>query len=218
MCLPNSAQKTGRGGLAFSLGLILVIVGGAELFTGNNLLVMAWASGLVPTSHLLKNWAVVYLGNFVGGLGTTVGVYLSRQWTFDAYRVGATALTIAHAKGQYDFLSAFTLGAFCNALVCLAVWLCFSTRATTDKIVAIVPPITAFVATGFEHEAHDMAQGGLGSSCKRYCGLEPVGADLAVQRASIGAENVRRSHLMPAGLAQNRGDVVPFQFLQRRSM
>jgi formate/nitrite transporter len=144
------------GGFAFSLGLILVIVGGAELFTGNNLIVMAWASGLVPTSRLLRNWVVVYLGNFVGGLGTAVGVYLSGQWAFDAYQVGATALTLANAKVQHDFFSAFALGAFCNALVCLAVWLCFSARTTTDKIVAIVPPITAFVAAGFEHSVANM--------------------------------------------------------------
>jgi len=144
------------GGFVFSLGLILVIVGGAELFTGNNLIVMAWASGLVPTSRLLRNWAIVYLGNFVGALGTAAGVYLSRQWTFDAYHVGAAALNIAHAKVQYDFLSAFALGALCNALVCLAVWLCFSARTTTDKIVAIVPPITAFVAAGFEHSVANM--------------------------------------------------------------
>jgi formate transporter len=144
------------GGLVFSLGLILVIVGGAELFTGNNLIIMAWASGLLPTSLLLRNWVLVYLGNFVGGLGTAVGVYLSRQWTFDAYRVGATALTIANAKVHHDFLAAFALGAFCNALVCLAVWLCFSARTTTDKILAIVPPITAFVAAGFEHSVANM--------------------------------------------------------------
>jgi formate transporter len=144
------------GGLVFSLGLILVIVGGAELFTGNNLSMMAWASRLLSTSRLLRNWAIVYLGNFVGGLATAVGVYLSRQWTFDAYHVGATALTIANAKVNYDFLSAFALGVFCNALVCLAVWLCFSARTTTDKIVAIVPPITAFVAAGFEHSIANM--------------------------------------------------------------
>ena len=139
------------GGVVFSLGLILVIVGGAELFTGNNLLIMAWASGKLPMSRLLANWAIVYIGNFVGALVTAIGVYLSRQWTLNAYHVGATALTIANAKVQYDFLSAFALGAFCNALVCLAVWLCFSARTTTDKIAAIVPPITAFVAAGFEH-------------------------------------------------------------------
>jgi formate transporter len=144
------------GGLAFSLGLILVIVGGAELFTGNNLIIMAWASGMLSTSRLLRNWVIVYLGNFVGGLGTAVGVYVSRQWTFDAYHVRATALAIADAKVHYDFLSAFALGAFCNALVCLAVWLCFSARTATDKILAIVPPITVFVAAGFEHSVANM--------------------------------------------------------------
>jgi formate transporter len=144
------------GGLGFSLGLILVIVGGAELFTGNNLIIMAWASRKLPTSRLLRNWAIVYLGNFVGGLGTAVGVYVSRQWTFDAYHVGATAVTIANTKVNYDFLSAFALGVFCNALVCLAVWLCFSARTTADKILAIVPAIMAFVAAGFEHSIANM--------------------------------------------------------------
>jgi formate transporter len=143
-------------GVVFSLGLILVIVGGAELFTGNNLIIIAWASGKLSTSRLLRNWAIVYVGNFAGALSTAVGVYISRQWTFDAYHVGATALTIANAKVNYDFLSAFALGVFCNALVCLAVWLCFSARTTTDKILAIVPPITAFVAAGFEHSIANM--------------------------------------------------------------
>jgi formate/nitrite transporter len=144
------------GGLVFSLGLILVLVGGAELFTGNILMVMAWASGKVSTLRLLRNWALVYAGNFIGALATAVGVYVSRQWALDGYRVGATALTIAHAKLQYRFLAAFMLGVFCNALVCLAVWLSFSARTTTDKILAIVPPITAFVAVGFEHSIANM--------------------------------------------------------------
>ncbi|MGH8066975.1 MAG: formate/nitrite transporter family protein [Candidatus Entotheonellia bacterium] len=144
------------GGLVFSLGLILVLVGGAELFTGNILMVMAWASGKVSTLRLLRNWALVYAGNFIGALATAVGVYGSRQWAFDGHRVGATALTIASAKVQYDFLAAFMLGVFCNALVCLAVWLSFSARTTTDKILAIIPPITAFVAVGFEHSIANM--------------------------------------------------------------
>jgi formate/nitrite transporter len=144
------------GGLVFSLGLILVLVGGAELFTGNILMVMAWASGKVSTLRLLRNWALVYAGNFIGALATAVGVYLSRQWAFNGYRVGATALDIAHTKVQYDFLAAFMLGVFCNALVCLAVWLSFSARTTTDKILAIIPPITAFVAVGFEHSIANM--------------------------------------------------------------
>jgi formate/nitrite transporter len=144
------------GGLVFSLGLILVLVGGAELFTGNILMVMAWASGKVSTLQLLRNWALVYAGNFIGALATAYGVYLSRQWAFNGYRVGATALTMANAKVQYDFLAAFMLGVFCNGLVCLAVWLSFSARTTTDKILAIIPPITAFVAVGFEHSIANM--------------------------------------------------------------
>jgi formate transporter len=144
------------GGLVFSLGLILVLVGGAELFTGNILMVMAWASGKVSTPKLLRNWALVYTGNFIGALATAFGVYLSRQWAFNGYRVGATALAIADTKVQYDFLAAFMLGVFCNALVCLAVWLSFSARTTTDKILAIMPPISAFVAVGFEHSIANM--------------------------------------------------------------
>jgi formate/nitrite transporter len=144
------------GGLVFSLGLILVLVGGAELFTGNILMVMAWASGKVSTLQLLRNWALVYAGNFIGALATAAGVYVSQQWAFGGYRVGATALTMANAKVEYDFLAAFMLGVFCNALVCLAVWLSFSARTTTDKILAIIPPITAFVAVGFEHSIANM--------------------------------------------------------------
>jgi formate transporter len=143
-------------GLVFSLGLILVIVGGAELFTGNSLMVMAWASGRVSTGRLLRNWMIVYAGNFTGALATAVGIYLSQQWTFDTYQVGATTMKIAVAKVSYGFLPAFVLGVFGNALVCLAVWLCVSARTTTDKMLAIIPPITAFVAAGFEHSIAHM--------------------------------------------------------------
>lgn len=144
------------GGLVFTLGLILVIVGGAELFTGNSLIVMAWASRKISTLQLLRNWALVYVGNFAGALATAFGFYVSNQWTFDSYKLGATALNIASSKTSLDFLSAFALGIFCNALVCLAVWLCFSARSTTDKILAIIPPIAAFVAGGLEHSVANM--------------------------------------------------------------
>jgi formate transporter len=144
------------GGLVFSLGLMLVIVGGAELFTGNTLMVMAWASGKVSTGQVIRNWLIVYAGNFTGALATAAGIYLSQQWTFDVYQVGATAVKIAVAKVSYGFLPAFVLGVFGNALVCLTVWLCVSARTTTDKILAIIPPITAFVAAGFEHSIANM--------------------------------------------------------------
>ena len=143
-------------GVTFSLGLILVVVAGAELFTGNNLISMAWASRRVTTRQLLRNWAIVYVGNFVGAVATAALVYYGRQYTFGKGDVGETALTIASAKTSLGFGQGIVLGALCNALVCLAVWLCFSARTTTDKILAIVPPIAAFVAAGFEHSVANM--------------------------------------------------------------
>jgi formate transporter len=143
-------------GLVFCLGLILVIVGGAELFTGNNLIVMAWASGKVTTAALMRNWVIVYIGNFVGSIGTAAMVFLSRQYTFGGGVIGQTALSIANGKVHLTFIQALALGVLCNALVCLAVWLTFSARSTVDKIAAIIFPITAFVAAGFEHSIANM--------------------------------------------------------------
>jgi formate transporter len=143
-------------GLVFSLGLILVVVGGAELFTGNNLIVMAWASGKVTTSALLRNWLIVYLGNFVGALGTVILMFFTRQYTFGSNAIGIAALKTGVAKVELTFLQAIALGILCNGLVCLAVWLTYSARSTIDKIVAIVFPITAFVAAGFEHSIANM--------------------------------------------------------------
>lgn len=143
-------------GLVFCLGLILVIVGGAELFTGNNLIVMAWASGKVTGRALLRNWVIVYTGNFLGSLATAVLMFYSRQYTFGSDSVGITALKIAVAKCDLGFVQAIALGILCNALVCLAVWLTYSARTTIDKIVSIIFPITAFVAAGFEHSVANM--------------------------------------------------------------
>jgi len=139
------------GGLAFSLGLILVVVAGAELFTGNNLIVMAWASRRVKTMRVARNWTLVYFGNFAGAIATALILYVSKQYELGQGAVGVQALSIAAAKTDLGFVQAVALGAFCNGLVCLAVWLCYSARTTTDKILSIVPPIAAFVAAGFEH-------------------------------------------------------------------
>lgn len=144
------------GGLVFCLGLIAVVVAGAELFTGNNLIVMAYASHRVTTAQLLRNWAIVYAGNFVGSILTALLMFLTRQYTFASGAVGLNALSIANAKCNLEFLQAITLGIMCNALVCLAVWLCASARSTTDKILSIIFPITAFVAAGFEHSIANM--------------------------------------------------------------
>jgi formate/nitrite transporter len=143
-------------GLAFSLGLILVVVAGAELFTGNNLIVMAWAGRRVSTARLLRNWTIVYCGNLVGALATAGVLFAGKQYEFGGGAVGAQALTIAAAKTNLGFVQAIALGALCNALVCMAVWLCYSARTTTDKILSIIPPIAAFVAAGFEHSVANM--------------------------------------------------------------
>ena len=143
-------------GLAFSLGLILVVIGGAELFTGNTLIVMAWASGKVSSANILRNWSIVYIGNFVGALATVVVMFVTGQYAFGDGSVGLTALVIGNAKAGLEFVPALAPGMMCNALVCLAVWLTFSARTTTDRILAIVPPIAAFVAAGFEHSVANM--------------------------------------------------------------
>ena len=144
------------GGLVFSLGLILVVIAGAELFTGNNLIVVAWVGGKLTLGQVMRNWVIVYLGNLVGSLGTVMLMYLTRQWAFDDYQVGVTALNIANAKVNLSFTAGLARGILCNVLVCLAVWLCMSSRSVTDKIMAIVFPITAFVASGFEHSIANM--------------------------------------------------------------
>ena len=143
-------------GLAFTLGLILVVVAGAELFTGNNLIVMAWASREVSSAQLLRNWGIVYVGNFVGAFGTAVLMYLGEQYTFGDGAVGVTAVSIASTKTSLGFGQAIVLGALCNALVCLAVWLTYGAHTTTDKILAVIAPIAAFVAIGFEHSVANM--------------------------------------------------------------
>ena len=139
------------GGVAFSLGLILVVVAGAELFTGNNLVAMAWASRQITTRQVARNWILVYGGNFVGSVGTALLVFWSGTLALGDNAVALNAIQIAAAKVDLSWFEAFVRGVLCNALVCLAVWLCNSARSTTDKILAIVWPIAGFVALGFEH-------------------------------------------------------------------
>jgi formate/nitrite transporter len=143
-------------GVTFSLGLILVVAGGAELFTGNALLVMAWASGRVTTRAVLRNWLIVYAGNLLGAVATALLVVLAGTHRAGGGAFGVAALGIAHAKLGLGFREAVALGILCNALVCLAVWLSFGARSAGDRILAVVPPISAFVAAGFEHSVANM--------------------------------------------------------------
>jgi formate transporter len=143
-------------GVTFSLGLIMVVIGGAELFTGNNLIVMAWASRKVSTGQLLRNWIIVYCGNFVGAILTALMIYLTEIYMLGGGLQGQTALAIANDKSGLEFLPAMVRGIFCNVLVCLAIWLSTSARSDSDKVLLIIPPITAFVACGFEHSVANM--------------------------------------------------------------
>jgi len=144
------------GGAAFSLGLVLVIVAGAELFTGNVLMVIGWASGRVRGLDVLGNWSLVYVGNLVGALATAALVILSGILDLSDGAVARTAAEIAAAKLQLTGSEALFRGILCNVLVCLAVWLSFAGRSLTDKVIAILLPVSAFVVAGFEHSVANM--------------------------------------------------------------
>lgn len=143
-------------GLVFCLGLILIVLAGAELFTGNTLITIAWASGRVHTGALLRNWIIVYAGNLVGSVATALLVFISGAYAFGGGSVGTQALAVAAHKVSLGFGQAVVLGILCNALVCIAVWLTIGAHTTTDKLLAILFPITGFAASGFEHSIANM--------------------------------------------------------------
>jgi len=180
------------GGVAFSLGLLLVVVAGAELFTGNNLLVMAWADGELSTWEVLRNWIIVCAANFVGALGLAVIVFLSGHTDMNGGAIGKTYLGIAAAKVSMPFWAAFFKGVMCNVLVCMAVWMTLAGRSVTDKMIAIVFPISAFVAAGFEHSIANMYLIPLAMMLKASGAALPPGGD------AIGV----------LGLAANLGPVI----------
>ena len=166
------------GGVAFSLGLILVVVAGAELFTGNNLIAMAWAEGKVSTLEVLRNWAVVCTANFVGAAGLAVIVFLSGHLGMNGGAVALQAVKIAAAKAVLPGVEAFFLGVMCNILVCMALWMAFAGRSVVDKSVAIVFPISAFVAAGFEHSIANMYFFPIAMLQQAYSPLIAPGAEL----------------------------------------
>jgi formate/nitrite transporter len=144
------------GGTVFSLGLILVVVAGAELFTGNTLIVIGWADGKVTTGRLLRNWAIIWPANFVGAAATAVLVYTSGILDAGSGDMARAAAAIATAKASLGWFEAIVRGLLSNVLVCLAVWLTVAARDVAGKILAILFPITAFVALGFEHSVANM--------------------------------------------------------------
>ncbi len=144
------------GGVAFSLGLVLVIIAGAELFTGNNLIVIAWADNKISSAQLLKNWLITYFANFIGAVSIAVLAYWSGIFNTLDGKLSDTVIDIANNKIALSFVQAFVRGLLCNVLVCLAVWLCFAAHSVSGKILAIIFPVSAFVALGFEHSIANM--------------------------------------------------------------
>jgi len=193
-------------GLVFCLGLVIVIVGGAELFTGNNLIVMAWAGRKITTRALLRNWVIVYIGNFVGSIATAILLFFSKQYLTGSGLVGKTALSIANSKVSLDFSQAVALGILCNALVCLAVWLTFSARSTIDKISAIMFPITAFVAAGFEHSIANMYFISIGLFIKKFDPAFTTNTGLTLENLTWG--NFFLRNLLPVTIGNIVGGTL----------
>lgn len=152
LVLTDNALGMGLGrlsaGVAFSLGLLMLVVAGGELFTGNNLMVLAWASSKASGRAVVRNWVVVFAANAVGCV--LLAILVHHAGMLDG-SVKATAVSIAEAKVRIEFVPAFLRGVLCNMLVCIAVWLSVAARSVGGKTVAIVFPISAFVALGFEH-------------------------------------------------------------------
>jgi formate transporter len=182
-------------GLVFGLGLSLVLLGGAQIFTGDVLMVMAWASGRLAARQVLRAWTLVWIGNLAGALGTAGLVFLADHHLFGAGQVGVTALRTAEAKAALPFGRAVALGMLCNTLVCLAIWLSLSSRLPAHRMLVTVLPIAAFVAAGFEHAVANMYFIGYGLLLK-------TGAAGAFWR-TVQLEPDSFSALGIAGFAQN---------------
>lgn len=167
------------GGAVFSVGLMLVVIAGAELFTGNNLILLSVLDRQVRVRALLRNWTIVYFANFAGALLLVLLMYWSGLWETGGGAVGAAAVKLADAKVNLTFLEAFARAVLCNWLVCLAVWMAVSARDVIGKIFAIFFPIMAFVASGFEHSIANMYFIPMGLALKGQ-GLFEASANLTV--------------------------------------
>lgn len=182
-------------GLVFSLGLILVIICGAELFTGDSLMIVSFADHCITFGALIRAWALVYIGNICGALGTGAVTFLAGQYGFDGGEVGRTALAIATAKAALPTMQLFFLAVLCNVMVCLAVWMSFGARTAADKVMVIIPPIAAFVAGGFEHSIANLTFLPYGLAIKAWAGPEFWTA--------IGQSAADYSALTPGGALHN---------------
>ncbi|ENC6730023.1 formate transporter FocA, partial [Vibrio navarrensis] len=190
------------GGLAFSLGLILVVVTGGELFTSSVLTLVARASGKISWRVLFKNWMVVYVGNLVGAILLVACMLTTKQYMFDHGQVGLNAMAISQHKLHHGFFQAVALGIMCNVLVCIAVWMTFSGRTLTDKITVMILPVAMFVSAGFEHCIANMFQVPMAVGIKLFAPAEfwqITGANIA-DYADLTMSNFLINNLLPVTL------------------
>lgn len=190
------------GGLAFSLGLILVIITGGELFTSSVLTLVAHASGKITWRNLISNWCVVYTGNLIGALGLVAIMLVAKQYTFDDGAVGINAMKIAQHKLHHGFFQAVALGIMCNVLVCVAVWMTFSGRSLTDKIMVTVLPVAMFVSSGFEHCIANMFQVPMAIGIKMFASTEfwQAAGTTAAEFSDLTLTNFIMNNLIPVTL------------------
>ena len=189
-------------GLVFSIGLILVVVGGGELFTGSTVVALAYANSKISLTKVLKNWGLVYLGNFVGALFLVALILLSKQYLSGSGQIAESIFKIASGKLHYSFMAALTMGILCNIFVCLGLWLSYSSKSTGDKILAIIFPITAFVALGFEHSVANMY---LLSSAWLIKIFDPAVAALYSTSSTITLYNIIVANLIPVTIGNILG-------------
>ncbi len=194
------------GGVAFSLGLILVILGGAELFTGNNLLVAGYLDKKLNGKQVLNNWVWVYLFNFVGALVVVALFYYSGIWKANDGGVAARIINIAVAKSSLTWSEALFRGILCNWLVCLAVWLSMAGKDAISKILGIMIPISAFVAAGFEHSIANMYFIPMGMMLKNTALAQGLFAPAVLQGLSWQAFFL--NNLIPVTIGNIIGGVV----------
>lgn len=204
------------GGFVFSLGLILVVIGGAELFTGNTLMVTGWLEGKINGRQVLRNWTIVYCANFIGAILLAWFFYNSGLWKVNGGLVGAKAVLIANSKANLAWNEALVRGILCNWLVCLAVWLASASRDGVSKILAIVFPVTAFVASGFEHSIANMyfiptgiflkSQAAVLPAVATALGTDPAGATAALANLNWGSFLVK--NLIPVTIGNIIGGAL----------
>lgn len=198
------------GGIAFSSGLMMVVLCGAELFTSNTLLLMGKATGRLNFAQITKNWTIVYFGNMAGSLLFAAMIVFGGVWEGGQGAVGLSSMYIAKAKLSHTFSEALVLGVLCNLLVCLTYWMTLSARTAAGKMFACILPVAAFVAAGFEHSIANMYLLPMGYAVKALAGPEfwqAIGY-AADDFAKISISNILLMNLIPVTIGNIIGGGV----------